>query len=295
MGMIKTIFEIVAGVYTIVCPGGGRPELIDVSGNLSIPVQKLIGALEIKNVQTPKEFLDYSQGHFLRPKDKERWQIKSHEWDDKKDVLFPIFAEFGMTGSRDPTEKHYDYTWILGSTLPSLCRKFEYLERLVERGVDLGKIYCLTGDRDLDPAVDRCAYWGASGRGEKDPTTEGEAASFIWNSVFSKKLPTVQITFVNVAKLLCEDGSTRRPNTRDTIHEWLKIVPNGGSVLSISNNPHLCYQHAVGRAELSLSKWQGALETVGGDLICEVNIFFDALAREFYEEYHQKHGGTGPT
>ena len=95
----------------------------------------------------------------------------------------------------------------------------------------------------------------------------------------------IPIVFVDTPMQKTENNNLRRPNTRDTINEWLqKYNPHNGSILAISNQPFIGYQDAVLRNILPKGF---SIETVG----CEnlenetTTIILDSLARWIYHEY----------
>ncbi|MDR1665591.1 MAG: hypothetical protein LBR62_00885, partial [Puniceicoccales bacterium] len=57
------------GIFELLPWGYGNPYpyiLLSEKGTLSVPIENLLCALEVKFVTTPKAFWDYSQSQFLR-------------------------------------------------------------------------------------------------------------------------------------------------------------------------------------------------------------------------------------
>jgi hypothetical protein len=82
-----------------------------------------------------------------------------------------------------------------------------------------------------------------------------------------------------------QNGTLRRPNTQDTIDEWLRSYnPQPGSILALSNQPYIGYQDAVLRKALPKTF---DVETVGN--ACSNNtkstVIIDSLARWIYNEH----------
>ena len=76
----------------------------------------------------------------------------------------------------------------------------------------------------------------------------------------------------------------RRPNTEDTVEEFLKLKPKPGSYLVISNQPFILRQHSVMK---SLLPRGFKIETVGYGVKSDslnISLILDAFARLLYQE-----------
>ena len=89
------------------------------------------------------------------------------------------------------------------------------------------------------------------------------------------------------------NGQYRRPNTRDTIHQWLEDYPLPSlesRILAISRQPFVLYQDLVFYNVLQERVGVLHFETVGAaaDLNESIAVHLDNLARCLYELRHQK-------
>ena len=166
---------------------------------------------------------------------------------------------------------------------------------LWKQGVRFDRLVILGGERDLDPQLENekvlfapessplkvRADWV---RPVKVPTTEFEMMKMVIDqAVLPVDLKLVPITYINAPKVKTDMGVLRRPNTSDTIKEWLATNPTAGSVLLFSNQPYVGYQHACMKTYIP-STFE--VETVGESASTQekIAILFDTLARWLYQE-----------
>ncbi len=274
--------------------------LITPEGGIAPKLERLLNLLHLYSLKTPKEVLNYTQSQFLRKPTQERWHIQKTNFDDKLSEALPIFKELGVINSVEPKEKIYNHLLILGTTIPLMYTKIQWIKKHFENGLSIDKIYFLTGTRPLDLSVDLFPAIDNLPANEK-PKNESQAAEWLWNTYVDNKELKEKITFVSVPMIVNADGSIRRPTTLDTIELWLKkYEPQPGKTLSLSKNPFIPYQHAIVWVALKNAQWfenKGTLETVGEAASSEkdyksnaMGIFLDTLARWFYTEYNAFYG-----
>ena len=119
----------------------------------------------------------------------------------------------------------------------------------------------------------------------KIPATETEMAKMVYNQA---KLPKdfkelVQVQFIDTPLQRASNGGAIRPNTGDTIKLWLTKTKPTGSVLAISNQPYVGYQHAVLKTFVPKEM---SIETVGPkpSTSASSDLLLDTLARWLYQE-----------
>jgi hypothetical protein len=115
----------------------------------------------------------------------------------------------------------------------------------------------------------------------KLPQTENEMIQLVWEqSEIPNDMRQIKVNFINAPM------KQSRPNTEDTIKEWLKNSPSSGTYLVISNAPYrnrqdLVMQRLVMQGN-ALSKYN--FDTVGSEAgEIKIIIFLDELARFIYE------------
>ena len=121
-----------------------------------------------------------------------------------------------------------------------------FLEQEIARGVEIGTIVFLTGDRmrytdretdQVLPGADRCV-------------NEYELAQLVYEkSHLPKTIPAVFIhapIYPGISRHV-----TSRSNLEDTLISWGKLQPKAGSALFVTNQPYLLFQrHLVERVLL---------------------------------------------
>ncbi|CAG8720391.1 hypothetical protein C2G38_2102826 [Gigaspora rosea] len=268
--------------------------LVDEAGNPSEALLELLEQFDLNTNKTFKNIVDDMQKNFLREQGKERWQIiDKHQ--DKKNKLIPLFSKLGMLHEIKSMQSHYSYALIFGGLLPSVRNRIAYLASEWERGVRFNEIVLLGSSRSLvpekecpemlknktDSILPARSDWEFEG---KLPTNEIEMMSFIFDQAqLPEGLRSLNITAVNAPNKRDKNGEERRAQTVDTIITWLnEAKPVAGSLLAVSSQPHIGYQHEVLRLCVP-SIFQ--LETIGSyKSIQNVNVgeMVDSLARWSY-------------
>lgn len=235
-------------------------------------------------------------GGWMRKPGAERWQIDELEKDsDETAQLLTLFSKLNMIQEIQPNQKHYTYAVLAGATAERVRSRFAHLIYLWKKGIRFDNLVVLGGERDLDPQLEsekvlfepEKSYleirtdWV---RPVKVPTTEFEMMKMVIDqAVLPAELKFMAITYINAPKVKTDTGALRRPNTSDTIKEWLATSPNPGSVLLLSNQPYVGYQHACMKTYIPSTF---VIETVGESASSQekLAILFDTLARWLYQE-----------
>lgn len=259
------------------------------------PLLHILALTGVHHSSTLDSIVAETQKKWLRPRDQERWHMVS-PYESLRDKLQPLFDQMGLLSEVRPQYNEYEYALLNGDTLKYFRPRIAFLFLLFEEGVRFQKLIVCTGARPLDPDEEPETMFFDRDNGiapirddyqlpAELPKTETDIAHMLFDQAIFPVWFTesVAIEFVDTPMQKHTDGSVRRPNTGDTIHHWLDRYPKPGSVLSISDQPFVCYQHAVLK---TLLPPPFVVETVGpaADKPITVGIFLDNLARWLYQE-----------
>ena len=275
--------------------------LIQKNGEPSKTLIKLFDATKIEYEKTATGMNKVAQANFLRKENEERWQIQSNKWEKDREIIIPILDDLGMIKCVRPTKQKYNHVIIFGAKVDRMRLRLRRLISHFKEGLTFEKIYFLVGERELDAesededvlynkrksSVPFKEKWQ---RPETKPETEAQAARMIWSQTkMPEELEKQGIEFINVGMITDpETGKTRRPNTEDTVKEWLSKVSKIGNVLAVSNQPFVLYQHEtlvgvlskVGRLSDDVT-----IETVGKEAKdTPISVHLDNVARTLYTE-----------
>lgn len=258
------------------------------------PLQDILKQVGLKPKDGQIESLIASvQKTWLRKPSQERWQLPFMTIENGP-ALTENFRKLGMIDEIRPTKKIYDYALVLGCAVPRLKRRLSHLISLWNEGIRFKQIVFLTADRPLDSSYESRESLLCNtpenlplaplSDGEELPKTEAEAMAFYYRmGLLPPELKALPLQIV-VAKT-CEITSSAkmRPNRGDTVLSWFKYKPRPGSVLAISNQPHVGYEFSILRHVLPPSF---SLDVVGERTIIEDNpaIFLDTIARWMFVE-----------
>ena len=192
-------------------------------------------------------------------------------------------------------KKKYEYAIVLGSTFSNFLTRLAKLLRIYNEGTRFKKLIIHTGARPLDPTKESKNILFNHSNGEvpirKDwqptqvPLTEADMVRMVLDRA---ELPagfkdSVKIDIIDAPMQKNKDGSLRRPNTGDVVKLWLSQGIQPGTVLAITNQPYVLYQHAVLKTLLPTTF---NIETAGSAIKSpiHVGIILDSLARWLYQE-----------
>lgn len=259
------------------------------------PTQALLDVLQATNINhdgTLNSIYVETQKSWLRTANKERWEnetVLTINHDNPSELL----QKLGLIQEIKPTQKHYNHVILLGSTVTSIRIRLAYLIQLYNNGIRFDSINILAGQRPLDKTIESPDFllhnscqafpfkqnWQLQG---SLPTTETEMIKMVFDqAVLPKEWNNIAINFVDTPMQETQDGF-RRPNTQDTITEWITLHnPTAGSILALSNQPYIGYQDSV--LHKSFSK-NFTIETVGSgcDDNYKIATVLDSLARWIY-------------
>ncbi|CAG8445891.1 13950_t:CDS:1 [Acaulospora colombiana] len=265
------------------------------AGRPSTALVKLLKTLNIENNKSFKNILDMMQKNWIRGQDKERWQIED-KYQDKKDVLIPLFEQLRLLSDIKSTQFHYTYALILGGLLPAVRKRMAFLTYEWKRGVRFDEIILLGSSRPLLP--DRESPEILKDKNDSDlparpdwefdgnlPTNEIEMMEFVFKQAqIPEDLRKTKIVSINSPNIRDKNGNERRAGTADTFNAWInETKPVSGSSLIISSQPFVGYQHEVALLHLPPTF---QLETVGPGFTnfqnIKVGVILDNIARWAY-------------
>ena len=284
------------------------------NNKLSPALQKILLITNVTHYGSLESVVNATQKAWLRKPGIERWHMgDTYQKFDQQ--LAPLFKELGMQNEIKPSQEKYDYVLILGDTVNCLRTRFAYALDQWQKGIRFSTLVFLVGERPLldDPAhhedneteaelYDRTNMYLPIRADWQEPSTmpqtETEMARMVYDQAIVpdefKKLVTVR--FIDTPMQLTTSGQMRRPNTADTIKLWLKKVPHRGSILAISNQPYIGYQHAVLQSYIPPEM---SVETVGPKayMPLSADLLLDTLARWLYQEdfFYKTHKGKKTT
>jgi hypothetical protein len=246
--------------------GAPRPALVS-----------LLKLLEVSHDGTLPGIVSATQAPWLR-KTAERWEL-SETLSSQKEKALPLLQQLGCVDTISPQKQQYDIALVLGGYKDRMDARFDYLIKLWKEGVRFNKLIFLTGARPIDfEHEDVCDCL----------ETETELMQFLYEELdLPEEMRHIPVTIVDTPAQKKEDGSLRRPNTADTLREWLKQNPDPCTALFISNQPLVGYQDSVMRTELPQTI---PFETVGpqADDDTLLALYLDNLARWLYQEHTRR-------
>lgn len=238
----------------------------------SSALEELFAALGVD----PARAVEQTQKEWLRKAGEERWHMQEIapekrqfvlEW-GKKQKLFQAW---------EPTKMSYDKVFILGATTGRMETRLAFLKKMWKEGVRFQEVVWMTGDRPLDPQVDRLL---------DVCKTETDAAHYIWERAeLDPQLRALPCVFIAVP-MKEKEGKKLRPTTEDTVVAWLQTNPKPCTALFISDQPFCGYQFAVIKG--SMPKEFG-FDLVGAGVEAEkypnaAAVVLDSLARTLYQQ-----------
>lgn len=247
--------------------------LIQRDGRPSPPLERLLELTCIETDGTLNDIVDKTQAAWLRPSEKERWELEepSNYLLHRQEIL-QIATELEMINAVLPSRCFYGEALWLGACVKEVCRRLDYFAFLWRCGVHVNQLSILTGERLLT-ASERAHCPGAH--------SEAEMMEAIW---MSTRLPySLRRCLQPSMKLIyAPKGEKQRANTADTYIWWLA---QAGSepvyLLALSSQPYVLYQQLIAEKVLPSSF---CVETVGADAPrdLKVVVLLDVIARCLY-------------
>lgn len=288
----KKVAAKIKELQLLVAPQISTP-LLDEHGHPSVKLKQLIklsikdkDAFQESDLLDAKKVLALTQKHWLRAANQERWQIKEKSLDLKNQV-WPLIEDLGMLKAKYPEQKHYEYALVLGATINTMQVRLDFLLQEWQKGLRFKQLVFLVGERQLDPIIENIDNLIKDYKIPKPVAvkikTETDAARLLFQQLNPPaEWSNLAVLFVDTKGKTNQQGKWQRPNTEDTFRTWLtQFKPIPGTILAVSNNPNIAYQHSV------LSKNippHFKLETVGAEAAKDTKfeLILDNLARWYY-------------
>lgn len=280
--------------FSIKCAEDLKTALLTRDNKPNHHLTELLSLLGVNHDGTLASIVASTQKQWLRNPDQERWHMAEISVPQKERIK-SLLGMLYLQEEIKPIKKNYDYCLMLGATVQRVRTRFAYLLDLHKQGVTCQQIIMLGGKRRLDEKIESATQLLDAHNTDllfkKDwqlnqalPTNETEMMRMVVDQTdlpadFAKK-----IIFIDTPMQSNGDGAPmRRPNTGDTIKQWLKSHVKPGSCLAISNQPYIGYQDSVIRTFLPESF---SLETVGPRAEDDSTIAatLDSIARWLYQE-----------
>jgi len=272
-----------------------RSSFFDQEGAVVRPLEELLELLEIEHDGTLDSVVGATQKEWLRPAGKERWEVESRH-EEKREQIMPLLEQLGCVHELLPSQKNYMYGIVLGALVSRVRTRFAFLIEQWKKGVRFEELVFFGGQRPLHSELESAEIlfdlnnkdlpfspdWQLQG---EIPKTEAQMMRMVFDQAdlpedFKKQ---VRVTVVDAPMQKKSDGTLRRPNTNDTVQEWLRTNPKPGTCLLSSNQPYAGRQHSVACTILPETF---VVETIGAaaqnDL--PIVIYLDTLARWLYQE-----------
>lgn len=268
------------------------------SANL-MPAPSLLRLLKIvgfndKGALSWEQINEWTQKNLLR--NNERWDEQTNQFEALKEEIIPLFEELGFLKGALPSFALYQGAIVHGASLPTIRSRFHYLVEMWKAGVRFDTLYFLSGERPLNFSFEGEEMLLSDAQSPLKirkgwqipkimPKTECEMAKIVWDQteIPDDMRQSVSVFFID-AKMKREalPGMPSRPNTEDTVYEWLKTIPLEGRYLAVSNAPYILRQDAVMQKTAPL---QYLIETIGYGWNggTKMAIILDELARMIYQ------------
>ena len=236
---------------------------------------EIIGMPELnsKNITIDK-INEWAQENILRQG--ERWDEQTTKFEMFREKIINPLTNLGFINEINPSSQMYEGAILLGATTCKMKVRLQYLINQYNNGIRFNSIHFLVSERLLEnQEVEE--YKNEI----KKPKTEYEAMSKIWENIDAPESmrKNVKIYFVNTPM-----QGLKRPTTDDTVVEWLKLKPNDGKYLVISNAPYIQRQNLVMKTNVRQDdKYE--FETVGSKINNQetIAIILDEVARTIFQ------------
>jgi hypothetical protein len=250
-----------------------RDYLLGEQGEPQRPLYELLDLLNIPHEKDLSSVIKATQEKWCQL-GKERWQFEER-YENMKTQALPLLKTLGCIEEVHAAKKTYNYGIFPGGYIPRMKDRLNFMIQEWNRGVRFQEFVILTGERPLDPETEK---------NHIHLNTESEVLKVLLKEApLPKEFREIPWTFINVPMQLNKENKPRRPNSQDTILEWLAQKPIPGSCVIFGNQPLVGYFDAVFRTYLPINF---PVETIGGgaDLSQSMAFFLDNLARTLYQE-----------
>ena len=247
-------------------------------GVLTKNTQKIFTLLG-ESFETLAQANSFSQQHLLRTG--ERWDQQEEtpvfqKCIQHKDALMNHLKVLGMVDAVYPAKKQFHYALCMGALAGRVQQRLDFIADLQDDGYTFDTIVLLGGARPLRESEKLMVL--------ESIETEAHMMQYLYDN--HARIEKTKLMCVDVPMIQKDDGSTRRPNTDDTLNFFSEMASGDGDCLVVSNNPYLLRQAKVTQRILDQERFPtyGA-GTALDDKKVDILIAMDELARAIYEEY----------
>ncbi len=216
-------------------------------------VRDLLHLLKIPHQNDTDAIIQTTDERWGRKPGMERWELPEPKVNNnERSQILNNLKILGVKSEIRPALKHYRYLLILGATVPRMKKRLTHLVSLWHQGLRADEIVFLTGQRPLNPVIDKIeeltTAWLTrmpAGTSYQDilPENETEAAKLLFHlTELPEDMHNVKVSYVDTPRFL-KNGRWERPYTALTAHQWLQTKPEHGTVLAFSDQPHARYQY----------------------------------------------------
>jgi hypothetical protein len=229
-----------------------------------------------------EEIIQKTQRHWLRKPGLERHELIDSSYEAKRYLLLPLLQPLKVLDKVEAKQIYnpYDVVLIHGAMADAVKIRIQFLMTEYQRGVRFNQVVLLSGDRPLHTEKE-------SEYLQLGLTTEAEMMQHLWETMPGLTDSIKQHVHLVVAKGKIVNGKYKRPNTRDTVYQWLnELAPKlGDRYLAVSHQPFVPFQDFVLYNTLTEKLKHISLETIGpqASLDERVAVHLDNLARCLYE------------
>lgn len=182
----------------------------------------------------------------------ERWELKEVETKCPQELIMNHLKNCGFVEETLPDDDQFDYAAWPGALAPRAAVRFCDLLNGWLVPVLWKETIAFGGKRPLQPEKESFAKCCdalniphedkyASLWSQLNPQTELDIMKFLWAAAIVQNdysIPPVLFIDAPMKPPIKEGGLPVRPNTEDTIHEWLRSNPAPGSILLSSGAPY---------------------------------------------------------
>ncbi|MBI5274409.1 MAG: hypothetical protein HY860_05080 [Chlamydiales bacterium] len=241
---------------------------------LSPPLLKLLELMGVKHDGSLSSIVEETQKKWLRPSNKERWEIPDIALENKA-YFFELIDQLGLLEEKLPTQKNYDYACVLGASIHTFASRINFFIDQWNNGIRFQHIVFLSSERPLDPIFEKI---------DLPIYVESDVATYYFNHLdIPQEMREVPVIVINTP-MIVGNRALRRPTTTDTIYDFLSRNPKTGSCLFISSQPYCNYQNAVATYCMPNTFY---IETVGSKAKPEkqsISVILDTVARWLFIE-----------
>lgn len=226
-------------------------------------------------------FCQWAQAHWLRPQNKERWELQdSPQLEHSRLVIWNLLEQLGFIENIKPAWNTVDYVLIFGASNEDFWERLNYLAYLWNHHFRFKKLFILTGGfipQNLPKTFNL---------NQTSLQTDTEWMLTQWQSWQAQVGGILgEVEAILTCSLSGESkdlAASSRPTTADTLINWLARQESGQKVVCISNQPYIGYQGMLAQRLLG-PHYQTSTVGPACRAHTPLRLILDAFARLLYE------------